>query len=1070
MSMSTGQRPHTSGRTMPCPPILRRLVLSGTVLCTALLLQSAPAQGLAAPATPPLVASHATRAGAAVTPAASPNPTAPAPAAVGRLTPSGCARDAATATDTCDLYAAPGNLSIVGSAPLPIWGLSTSPTGPATTPGPNLVVAQGDKVIVTLHNGVAGQSMSLAFPGIPASSFSPALDQAAMTTGAGNGGTQKYTFTASRPGTFLYEAGHTPNGARQVAMGLVGALVVLPQGGTAYGTADSAYDDEAVMVLSELDPALNANPGGFDMRSYRPAYRLINGNAFPEIPAVATEQTHRVLLRYLNAGAQQHPMTILGATQTRVASDGHQSAFVQKEVTAVLEPGATEDTIVTMTSGGPSKLTLFESGIHLDNNGQHTSEPLQTAFGGMMTVLDTNAPPPSTDTVGPTSSAVTAGPNPASGLVDVAVTATVSDATTGGTAVDNAEFVVDDASDTAVGNGTRMTLSGSGVTRSATGTLTVATMANLAAGRHIVYVRGHDSAGSTGNWGVVGSVVLNLPKTGPATTGGAATPSIWNQSGPIAISATGDDSAAGGAITQGEYFVTTDATPLVVPTDAPGSGAAMTLNRQTTIVAETANLPTAPLLAEGKHHAWVRSYDSLGLWGPLLDIPFTVDRTGPVVSGAEVGPNPSNGVVSAPANPGYAVVSASITDAGAGWGSNLADAEAFLDTRGADGSGVQLIPTDGKLDSPTESVYGLIPLTQIRTLSEGTHHVLVHGKDAAGNWGADFVTNLLVDKTAPTLDTLTVSPNPTAGAALVTARTKYTDASGTIGAAEFWFGATDPGVGNASAVTVSLGTDGYATIMVPMAGVPAGAQQLHIRISDKAGNWSGVATAAVTVNPPPVMTESFDSTTLNPAWAKTAGPVGTVTVVAGANLPAPAGGSNGLQVTYPTTNGARQPAYISRSLGTTLTSAHVDIDLNAANLTTGAATPTVFVATTSTGATVFALELRTANGAKQVRADMGNSGGGVRKGNWVNLPSGAVTIDLTWQAGRRNGASPGTLLMAFNHGPTVSTRHCQQQCIVGGRRAARGGRRTDPGGPRVPCPGQPRGLAVRSRTGLGEHV
>ncbi|MBM0240050.1 multicopper oxidase domain-containing protein, partial [Micromonospora sp. ATA32] len=40
------------------------------------------------------------------------------------------------------------------------------------------------------------------------------------------GATRSYTFTAHRPGTYLYEAGHTALGARQVAMGLVGALVV----------------------------------------------------------------------------------------------------------------------------------------------------------------------------------------------------------------------------------------------------------------------------------------------------------------------------------------------------------------------------------------------------------------------------------------------------------------------------------------------------------------------------------------------------------------------------------------------------------------------------------------------------------------------------------------------------------------------------------------------------------------------------------------------------------------------------------------------------------------------------
>ena len=77
------------------------------------------------------------------------------------------------------------------------------------------------------------------------------------------GGTASYTFHATRPGTFLYEAGHTADGARQVAMGLVGALVVLPTDPPAAGRE---YDDEAVVVLTEVDPALNAAPPSFDMR------------------------------------------------------------------------------------------------------------------------------------------------------------------------------------------------------------------------------------------------------------------------------------------------------------------------------------------------------------------------------------------------------------------------------------------------------------------------------------------------------------------------------------------------------------------------------------------------------------------------------------------------------------------------------------------------------------------------------------------------------------------------------------------------------------------------------------
>ncbi|WP_295697347.1 multicopper oxidase domain-containing protein [Lapillicoccus sp.] len=1004
--------------SMPVPSRnLRRLAaVTGAVVVTTLALPIGPASGLAAPASPPAVAAPATQAGAASVARAA------AAAPVGRLTPRGCT--VTGSSDACDLYATAGTQTIVGTS-VPIWGFSSSAPTTApdlsvvpTAPGPGLVVRQGDSVSITLHNGIAGENLSLAFPGVPVASFSAGLDS---TVGVGAGAARTYSFTASRAGTFLYEAGHTANGSRQAAMGLVGALVVLPADGTAYGTPASAYDDEAVMVLTEVDPALNAHPDTFDMRLFKPTYRLVNGNSFPEIPAVPTDQGHTVLVRWVNGGAVQHPMTALGASALAIARDGHVLAYPEREVTAAVDPGTTEDTLLTMTTGPESKVTLYESGTHLDNNSQHTADPLQTAFGGMMTVLDTNAPLPPTDTVGPVTSAVAASPNPSTGQTDVTITAQLSDLKTGNSGVAAAEYVVDDAQTTGPGNGTPMVMSGPG--DSATGTLSVATMATLDAGRHVIYVRAKDNASNGavgGNWGVVGSVVFNLPKTGPSTTAGVATPAISNLAAPIVITATGDDSSSGhGNITRAELYVT-DAD--VMPTDAPGTGAAMTNNRVAPVVSETGSVSSA---TEGYHFAWVRSMNTLGLWGPFVEIPFTVDQTGPSVTGAAIGPNPSNGLVSAPANPGYAVVSGVITDAGTGnWGSKIVDAEAFLDTVGVNGGGVQMIPVDGALDSTTESVYGLIPLSAIRTLPEGTHPVFVHGQDAAGNWGPTFTASFLVDKTAPTLGALTVTPNPTNGAALITARVPYTDASGTIGAAEFWFGTADPGVGRATPITVSLGTDGVASIDIPTSGIAAGTQTLNVRIADKAGNWSGIATTPVTVVPPPVLADTFDGT-LNPAWAVTAGPVGTIGVSPSANLPAAAATKSGVLVTYPTTGGARQPAYITRSFGTSLTTAHVDIDVDATTLATGGATPTILAVRTATGGNVFAVQLRTvgagATATRQVRTLMFLPGGGNRQGAWVTIPNGPVTLSLVWRSGRAAGATPGSLTLALQHGAVAST-------------------------------------------------
>jgi hypothetical protein len=249
---------------------------------------------------------------------------------------------------------------------------------------------------------------------------------------------------------------------------------------------------------------------------------------------------------------------------------------------------------------------------------------------------------------------VTLSPNPSDGLAAVTVTADLSDATTGGSTVTQAEFVIDDAVTTGVGFGTPMSGSfGTIDVTGASGTITTAVLAALDAGKHTVFVRALDSAG---NWGVIGSGVLNLPKTGPQTTNGSLTRTPANGSTPVDISATGDDSDAGGTITAAEYFLDT--------VGANGTGIALALNRSASVVSEDATIlaTTVKALGEGLHHVLVHSKDSLGLWGPALDITLTVDLTGPNVDAASVGPNPSNGVLSDKGNPGYLVVSAQITD------------------------------------------------------------------------------------------------------------------------------------------------------------------------------------------------------------------------------------------------------------------------------------------------------------------------------------------------------------------------------------------------------------------------
>ncbi|HMN60858.1 MAG TPA: multicopper oxidase family protein, partial [Anaerolinea sp.] len=286
--------------------------------------------------------------------------------------------DLCATTGTVSLPSSPANLNVT------IWGYvpgdcTGAPT--ATVPGgPTLDVNEGDVETVTLHNNLA-EASSLLFAGI---SLPPDV-----TGAAASGGTATYTFTATNPGTYLYEAGLTPNGQHQAAMGMYGALIVRPATpGQAYDGAESAYADEAVLVLSEIDPALNnsANPAAFDMRKYNPRYGLINGLVYPNTAPIAPAAGNRVLLRHVNAGVQYHSMALLGTHQTVLAYDGKPLAFSRRMVAETIGPGQTLDAIVTVPANAPdgSRFAIYDGNLMLHNSNR-------AGVGGMLTFLTASA-------------------------------------------------------------------------------------------------------------------------------------------------------------------------------------------------------------------------------------------------------------------------------------------------------------------------------------------------------------------------------------------------------------------------------------------------------------------------------------------------------------------------------------------------------------------------------------------------------------------------------------------------------------------------------------------------------
>jgi len=275
-----------------------------------------------------------------------------------------------------DMCAKAGSTTLPGAGAVDIWGYALKPVGVdcsdpsvlASLPGPVIDVAQGTDVTLTLYNEL-GESTSVVFPG-----------QGAEPAEAPSAGSQSYAFSASAPGTYLYQSG--TNISRQVPMGLYGALIVRPAAaGQAYDDLSTAYDTEAVLVLSEIDPDLNADPNGFNLLDWSPTYWLINGKAYPDTAELGVTAGGRALLRYANASLDHHTMTVLGMHQRIVAKDADPLAYPFDVVAETIPAGSTADMIATVPSGADvgAKFALYNRQLRITN---------ENAFpGGQLTFL-----------------------------------------------------------------------------------------------------------------------------------------------------------------------------------------------------------------------------------------------------------------------------------------------------------------------------------------------------------------------------------------------------------------------------------------------------------------------------------------------------------------------------------------------------------------------------------------------------------------------------------------------------------------------------------------------------------
>jgi hypothetical protein len=581
-------------------------------------------------------------------------------------------------------------------------------------------------------------------------------------------------------------------------------------------------------------------------------------------------------------------------------------------------------------------------------------------------------PPPTGDQVGPTVDNVAVAPGTVTSTGSATLTARASDTTTGGSVITRAEYVIDDQN-VALGSGTQMLAVDGQLdtdTENVTATIASTVLSALTEGRHTVYVRASDAAGK---WGAASSATFTVASTGPKATQLSLVPNPVN-SGSVQLSATGDDSGIGGKVVTGEYFLDTQG--------ANGTGSEVTVTNHATVTTGTATIGsgTVGLLPPGAHTVYVHFRDDTGpdgIWGPVSTVSLKIDRQSPSTTSVTVSPSTTDGSTGSQVDPASLRVHADFVDtAASGVSSAVVAAEGFFRTAGGNGTGFAFVADDTGWDSSTESGYGLIPLSQLTGLTDGSYPVYVHAKDAAGNWGP-FASGNVVIYRGPAV----TSAGLTSVSALAGPRTIATaTAPAGIIAAEMFQG-SDPGAGNGSALVITPSGATSVGIAADPRSIGVGNNRIvWVRAKDANGTW-GKATA-VTITVTGIFADGFESGSTS-AWSSVTNATRLAVLKAAA-----IDGTWGLRVTAQTNN----TSYLRRNFGATST-LHVKFNLDPQTFATPSGNAYVTVLQgASNNSQVFAVQLRNGSQGRQIRLVVGSSAA-----PWRTLGTGVseIAVDRT---------------------------------------------------------------------------
>jgi FtsP/CotA-like multicopper oxidase with cupredoxin domain len=292
-----------------------------------------------------------------------------------------------TASCSIDLLAGTGSVAVndtvngVQNVPFYGFGVNGSPASLAGSPNSTIKVPQGSTLTITLSQSGVSDPIDLSFPSIPAGDVSH----------VGN----VYTVNANKVGTSVFQPGTNPDAPRQVAMGLVGVLIVTPTEcaspalSCAYDGSVS-YDDEALVATTDLDYEFAIDPSAFDMGYFgqspnpegtpRRVYHVINGKAFPDTDVIDVRAGDSVLLRTVNAGVTDKSLGSLGMRQTLLARNASQYTDPQTFIAPLVGPGETADIVVSVPADAVAgqRYSLMDQGRQMNHGNAY-------GFGGALT-------------------------------------------------------------------------------------------------------------------------------------------------------------------------------------------------------------------------------------------------------------------------------------------------------------------------------------------------------------------------------------------------------------------------------------------------------------------------------------------------------------------------------------------------------------------------------------------------------------------------------------------------------------------------------------------------------------